>query len=99
MSSRTIKERTFSISVFVLRIVPDSAVGTAPLVDEDELVAVYTRLLTVALSANELVRCATFYTTEPIDPKLLRRFEQCAGSEVIAPRAPLNVNMIKFDHG
>lgn len=99
VSSRTIKERTFSISVFVLRIVPDSAVGTAPLVDEDELVAVYTRLLTVALPANELVRCATFYTTEPIDPKLLRRFEQCAGSEVIAPRAPLNVNMIKFDHG
>ena len=97
--SRTIKERSFSISLFIFRVVPDSAGGATHEVDEDSLVGGFLDLLAVALPANELIRYMIFYTTEPIDPKLMRRFDECAGSVVVAPRAPLIVEMMRFDQG
>jgi len=97
--SREINERSFGINVFVFRIVPDSASVEQHALDEDELVDGYLSLLTAAVPPNEMTRVAVYYTTEPIDPKLLRRFEETSGAEIVAPRAPINVNMLKFDQG
>ncbi|MBP6530224.1 MAG: M48 family metalloprotease [Burkholderiales bacterium] len=96
LNSREINNRIFAINALVLRIRPIE-VSKGDAVDEDEFAAQYGKLFSTLLPPNELVRVLTFYTTEPIDPKLLRQLNGVAGACIISPKVPVNVEIIKID--
>ena len=93
--SRQVGQRVLKVNVFVLRV--DPSVKPVDSKREGETVGHVRALARGLIAPNELIRTLVFYTTEPIDPKLLGRLTSTIGATIVPPKKPINENMIKID--
>jgi Zn-dependent protease with chaperone function len=84
-----------AVNILVVRIDHEQAHKTG--VDEDELRARYQAYLQAVTPPDQLAMVHTVYTTEILNPHLLKQLQAVPGSVIIAPGRPLNLDIIRID--
>lgn len=84
-----------TVNILVVRIDHEQAHKTG--IDEDELRARYHDYLQAVTPPDQMAMVHTVYTSEALNPRLLKQMQAVPGSTVIAPAKPLNVDIIRID--
>ncbi|WP_157214549.1 M48 family metallopeptidase [Polaromonas sp. CF318] len=84
-----------TVNILVMRIDHEQA-HKADL-GEDDLRARYQNYLQAVIPPDQLAMVHTVYTSEPLNPRLLKQLQAVPGSEIIAPARPLNLDIIRID--
>lgn len=84
-----------TVNILVVRIDHEQAHKTG--LGEDDLRARYQNYLQAVTPPDQLAMVNTVYTSEALNPRLLKQLQAVPGSVVIAPARPLNLDIIRID--
>jgi Zn-dependent protease with chaperone function len=84
-----------SVNVLVVRLNHGNAGDKA--VDEDLLQARYAACLRAVSPPEQLAMVHTTYISEPLNPRLLAQLQALPDSELITPKTPVNLDILRID--
>jgi Zn-dependent protease with chaperone function len=84
-----------TVNILVVRIDHEQAHTTG--LGEDALRSRYQDYLQAVTPPDQLAMVHTVYTSEALNPRLLKQLQAVPGSAIIAPARPLNLDIIRID--